>query len=300
MPQSLVTGLRSVELGVADVPASEKFYTEVWRLDVAARAGGSVYLRGTGGDHHILSLHPRAKTELLTITFTAASRAAVDTLASRLKAAGGAIKAALLDEPGGGYGFAFRDAEGRRFRIVTGDTRHADAKSERARPERLAHVVLNSKDADAAMRFFTETLGFKLSDTTRMMHFIRCNSDHHNIAFHFANDATLNHIAFMMPDWESVMLGAGRLRDAGHPIEWGVGRHGPGNNVFAYFVDPGDVVIEYTAEVEQVDDSYVTGKPEDWKWPPGRIDQWGISNPPTPRLKNAQTRIRFADDTSRN
>ena len=26
------------------------------------------------------------------------------------------------------------------------------------------------------------------------------------------------------------------LRDAGYPIEWGVGRHGPGNNAFAYFI----------------------------------------------------------------
>ncbi|MDP1908522.1 MAG: VOC family protein, partial [Hyphomicrobium sp.] len=105
---------------------------------------------------------------------------------------------------------------------------------------------------------------------------------------------TLNHIAFMLPDWESVMTGGGRLRDAGFGIEWGVGRHGPGHNVFAYFIGPEEVVIEYTAEVEQVDDSYVAGKPEDWKWLPGRIDHWGISAPPSPRLKEAQTRIRFA------
>ena len=25
--------------------------------------------------------------------------------------------------------------------------------------------------------------------------------------------------------------------DAGYPIAWGVGSHGPGDNVFAYFVD---------------------------------------------------------------
>jgi Glyoxalase/Bleomycin resistance protein/Dioxygenase superfamily len=136
-------------------------------------------------------------------------------------------------------------------------------------------------------------LDFKLSDRTRIMDFIRCNRDHHNLSFAKGSAATLNHIAFHMPSLESVMKGAGRLRDAGYPIEWGVGRHGPGNNVFAYFVAPGDVVVEYTAEVEQVDDSYKTGYPDDWTWPPGRIDHWGISPPPSPRLKEAQAKIGF-------
>jgi catechol 2,3-dioxygenase len=296
MQSSLITGLRSVELGVADIAASEAFYTGTWQLSVAARRDGSVYLRGTGAPHHLLSLHPRARTEMLAVTLNAASRGAVDTLAQRVAAGGGVIEAppAAITEPGGGYGFAFRDAEGRRFCIVADDARHADAARVAGRPERLAHVVFNAIDADAAMRFFTGTLGFTLSDTTRMMHFIRCNADHHNIAFAFAKESTLNHIAFMLPDWESVMSGGGRMRDAGFPIEWGVGRHGPGHNVFAYFIGPEDVVIEYTAEVEQVDDSYVAGKAEDWKWPAGRLDHWGISEPPSPRLKVAQTRLRFA------
>ena len=48
----------------------------------------------------------------------------------------------------------------------------------------------------------------------------------------------LNHVAFLMPDLEAVMRGSGRMIDAGFPIAWGVGRHGPGDNVFAYFIDP--------------------------------------------------------------
>jgi catechol 2,3-dioxygenase len=96
-----------------------------------------------------------------------------------------------------------------------------------------------------------------------------------------------------MPDLDSVMRGAGRMRDAGYPIEWGVGRHGPGANVFAYFIGPDDVVIEYTGEVDQVGEDYPTGMPDDWTWPPGRIDRWGVSDPPTARLAEAQQRVRF-------
>ena len=119
-----------------------------------------------------------------------------------------------------------------------------------------------------------------------------------SIAFAYDDAATLNHIAFDMPDLDSVMRGAGRLLDHDYPIEWGVGRHGPGNNVFAYFIGPEEFVIEYTGEVELVDDSYPTGGPDDWKWPPGRIDQWGISSPPTERLKQAQQSVRFAEPTA--
>ena len=97
-----------------------------------------------------------------------------------------------------------------------------------------------------------------------------------------------------MPDLESVMRGSGRVVDGGCPIGWGVGRHGPGDNVFAYFVDPHGVVVEYTAEVLQVDDSYRFRGPDEWTWPPGRTDHWGIAPPKSEVCKKAQLAIGFA------
>jgi catechol 2,3-dioxygenase len=73
-----------------------------------------------------------------------------------------------------------------------------------------------------------------------------------------------------------------------------VGRHGPGDNVFAYFVDPTGIVIEYTAEVLQVDDDYRVKGSSEWVWPPGRTDHWGIAPPKSEACKKAQTAIAFA------
>jgi len=157
----------------------------------------------------------------------------------------------------------------------------------------LAHAVLNSHDVESTRTFMESVLDFSLSDRTRIMAFMRCNSDHHSIALGDSDNDALNHIAFLMPDVDSVMRGGGRMRDAGYGIEWGPGRHGPGDNAFNYFVGPFDVVIEYTAEVQQIDDSYKSGQPTDWTWPPGRVDQWGISAPPSPRLKDAQKAVVF-------
>jgi catechol 2,3-dioxygenase len=53
------------------------------------------------------------------------------------------------------------------------------------------------------------------------------------------------------------------------------------------------VVVEYTAEVEQIDESHRARGPSDWTWPPGRVDQWGIGTGPSERLKQAQRRVFF-------
>jgi catechol 2,3-dioxygenase-like lactoylglutathione lyase family enzyme len=162
----------------------------------------------------------------------------------------------------------------------------------------LAHAVLNSHDVAQGLVFYEQALGFQLSDRTRIMAFIRIPQpgvgDHHSIALADADNDCLNHIAFVMPDLDSVMRGGGRMKDAGYGIEWGPGRHGPGDNAFNYFVGPAGFVIEYTAEVEQVDSEYVAHGPEHWKWPAGRTDHWGISGAPSDRLKQAQRLISFA------
>ena len=301
MTEPLVASLRSVEIGLPDVAAAEVFYTGTWNLGVAARNCQSVYLRGTGSDHHLLSLHPSNKPELRMVTFRAASANALDQIAAQVPLHGGTVLASrvAVDEPGGGECVVVRDPQGRILRFVWGDAQHADTTGHKDKPIRLAHAVLNSHDVTTGLPFYENALGFKLSDRTRIMAFIRIpmkpSGDHHSIALADADNDCLNHIAFVMPSLESVMRGGGRMKDAGYGIEWGPGRHGPGDNAFNYFVGPAGFVIEYTADVEQVDDTYVARGPDDWKWPPGRVDQWGISAPPSSRLKEAQRQISFAD-----
>ena len=293
---SRVSALRSVALNVPDLVVAEHFYTTVWHLQVAARGDGAIYFRGTGADHHLLALHQaEGPAKIRCVTLRARDRSALDEVASAALAAGGQVlkPVAQVTEPGGGTAVTIADPDGRVFQLVHGDALHADAHEARDKPIRLAHAVLNSHDVESTRRFMETVLDFSLSDRTRIMAFMRCNSDHHSIALGDTDNDALNHIAFLMPDVNSVMRGGGRMRDAGYGIEWGPGRHGPGDNAFNYFVGPFDVVIEYTAEVEQIDDSYEAGQPSDWTWPPGRVDQWGISAPPSPRLKDAQKTVVF-------
>src|SRR5262245_8827535 len=125
------------------------------------------------------------------------------------------------------------------------------------------------------------------------MNFLRCDDLHHVVAYADSQQAALNHIAFEMPDLESLTRGMGRLKDAGYPSVWGPGRHGPGNNVFAYFVAPFGAAVEYTSEVQRVGPSYRVGKPEDWKWPLNRNDHWGVSPRNTAAIAKAEQEFRF-------
>ena len=291
-----VAGLRGVDLGVTDVAAHARFYADVWKLAVVAERNGSVYLRGSGAYHHILALHPRPQPALLCVNLAAADRDAVDRLHAQIAQMGVAAlrPPAPVDEPGGGYAFSFADPEGRVLRVIAGDQRHTDAAVVPDRPHKITHVVFNTPRQEETAAFWSDAIGFRVSDRS-LLTFIRCSSDHHSIAFHPGERASLHHIAFEMADLDSVMRGAGRMRDAGYPIEWGPGRHGPGNNVFAYFVGPDDFVIEYTAEIEQVTDATPVRTPKDWTYPPGRTDLWGATPPPSERMKAAQKKIGFAD-----
>jgi len=285
-----VTALQSIELGVTDLRRSVAFYRESWGLRPVAEAQGVCFLRASGPDHHVLVLRESHAALLIRINFAAASPRAVQNLYAELKSGGVAIRTepGSVGDPGGGYGFAFVDRMGREFRILSGVAKHADAVDEPDRPRKLSHVVLNSADADADSAFFLDMLDFRLSDQTEMMDFLRCSADHHSVAFVRSGNPSLNHVAFEMPDWEAVMRGAGRMKEHGHTLEWGIGRHGPGNNVFAYYLDPNGFVIEYTAELQRVDEVlHMPGRPEDWVRPLNRLDQWGLAGAPSRRILDA-------------
>jgi catechol-2,3-dioxygenase len=290
-----ITALRSVELGTPDLAKSVDFYTRIWGLEIVAEAEGKVFLAATGDDFHVLELKKSDRSQLRKITFRVGSAEDLASLFAKTVAAGCAVlrKPGPADASSGGERFVIREPQGSVLEFVHGDIRKAPTVVAN-RPQRLAHVTINSAAIETLSDFYRDVLGFRLTDRSKLMAFLRCNDDHHAVVLADAPVNGLNHVAFLMPDTESVMRGSGRVIDHGYPIGWGVGRHGPGDNVFAYFVDPEGVVVEYTAEVLQVDDSYRVGGPEEWIWPPGRTDHWGIAPAKSDPCKKAQISIGFS------
>jgi catechol 2,3-dioxygenase len=296
MAKHSVRAVRAVELGVSDLTRAAHFFTEVWRLNPVDSAESTVDLRGTGAFSHILRLRHASETGVIRIVLDAADRVTTEALYEQVLSIGGTVDGAPRALADGGTGFGCQDPEGRGYAIVCDVPGHTDTGDAPDRPRKISHVNLNCADNEATFSFLCDGLGFRLADETKQHRFLNCNADHHSLVIGFNDAATLNHIAFEMPDLDSVMRGVGRMRDHGYPVEWGPGRHGPGNNVFAYFCGPEELPLEYTSEMEQVTPAHQPRPREAWGWPAGRVDHWGITPGPSARMKRAQSLFRCAKD----
>jgi 2,3-dihydroxy-p-cumate/2,3-dihydroxybenzoate 3,4-dioxygenase len=285
--------LRSVELEMPQADAAVKFLTDSWGLLGAGVRGKTAFMRGTGDHAYIISATEAATPGIASVTFSG-DKDEVAAVAARARAANVAHQPMReFDEPGRSTGFLLQGMEGQIYRFITENEPVAKLPDDRLRPIQLTHAVFNSTDREACVDLAEKIFGFKISDRTGAMSFVRCNRQHHALAYVKSDASSLNHLAFEMKDLEAVMLGIGRMRDMKVPLVWGPGRHGPGNNVFGYFVPPFGGVIEYTSEINLVGDDYPVGTPADWTWPPGRVDQWGVSVPNHPSGEIAERQYLF-------
>ena len=276
---SRVTEIRYVGYGVENFDAERAFYAEDWGLvEVAAKDGMAWFKTHGAGEHHVVRLHKADANHVEVIALAADSRADVDALHGKVAEAGCRIVhlPRELDAPGGGYGFRFFSPDGLPFEISS-DVERLDRRAmERweGMPVKISHIVLHSPDHQAAVRFFTDVLGFRVSDWLGdFMCFLRCNSAHHRVAF-LPGPPCLNHVAYDMLSVDDMMCGASRLKQRGTELRWGPGRHTAGNNTFSYFTTPNGFAVEYTADLEEVD--FEAHQPQVYAPAPRIMDQWGI------------------------
>jgi catechol 2,3-dioxygenase-like lactoylglutathione lyase family enzyme len=151
----------------------------------------------------------------------------------------------------------------------------------RVRPRRLGHFVLGSTDFETSRRFFTDGLGFKVSDLVKDVGvFLRCSTDHHNILVQRAPVPFLHHTSWQVEDVDTIGRGAMDMLE-GHPERhvWGLGRHFAGSNFFWYFRDPVGNFSEYHSDMDCI--------PEDAIWTPQVLEgalglyRWGPPPPPS-------------------
>ena len=276
---SRVTEIRHVAYGVVDFDAERKFYATDWGLQEMQATPDMAWFRDPGHDEpYVVRLRRSDVNHVDVIALATTDRSSVDALHERVGQAGCRIIHAPreLNSPGGGYGFRFFSPDGLPFGISSDVARGASRPiaADEGLPVRISHIVLHTPDMRRMVQFFTETLGFRVSDWLGdFMCFLRCNAAHHRVAL-LPGPPCLNHVAYDMTDMHGMMLGAGRLKAQGINLRWGPGRHTAGNNTFSYFVTPNGFAVEYTAELEQVDFEHHEAKVHAPS--PKIMDQWGI------------------------
>jgi len=139
---------------------------------------------------------------------------------------------------------------------------------------KIGHAVVFVSDLERSRRFYTEVLGFKVSDVypgSMMpggMIFLRCNADHHCLALVGDGDAgkakKLHHLAFELATLEEVFYARDHLRQSGTPIVY-EGRRRAGCQVSVEFLDPDGHHLELYWGVDQVGSDGRVRPAEEWR-----------------------------------
>lgn len=139
--------------------------------------------------------------------------------------------------------------------------------------QKIGHVVLRSADLERSVEFYTQIMGFEISDVypedmvPGCMIFMRCNTDHHGVALVGARNGEnpheeLHHMAFEVPYLDDVFRARAHLRKHNVPIDF-EGRRRAGVQIAVEFRDPDDHRLEIYWGLDQVgSDGRVRPKPE--------------------------------------
>jgi catechol 2,3-dioxygenase-like lactoylglutathione lyase family enzyme len=290
-------GLTSITLGVPDVDAASRYYEDFGLTPSGTTLDGRRrFATLEGGDQLVIAQASRRR--LLEIGVAAEDTDDLDRIAVNLSKIGAEfnrsadelvvhdpnsalrvsvtiaphiVQAPATQEPTNGPGRPGR-ANGRAPAIE---------RTNKVRPRRLGHVVVGSLNQEASQHFFTEGLGFKVTDhVPSLASFLRCSTDHHNLLLQQAPLNFLHHTAWEVDDVDEVGRGASAMLEE-HPERhvWGLGRHHIGSNFFWYLKDPAGNFSEYYADLDCILD--------DQLWDPTVIDgarglyNWGPPPPPS-------------------
>jgi len=141
---------------------------------------------------------------------------------------------------------------------------------------KIGHLVLHCRDIERTVKFYTEILGFKVSDVypNEMvpggMVFMRFNHDHHGVGFVGCMEGQsqhieLNHLAFEVATIDELLRAREYLEEKGIPIDF-EGRRRAGSQIALEFHDPDGHRLELFWGLDQVGNEGRIRPASEWKW----------------------------------
>ncbi|MGH7100058.1 MAG: VOC family protein [Stellaceae bacterium] len=141
--------------------------------------------------------------------------------------------------------------------------------------DKIGHIALYVQDLGRSARFYTEVLGFRVSDVygddmaPGGAVFLRCNTDHHGVALFRAGEAQprnagLHHLAFEVGTLEAVFRAREHLRRSNVPIDF-EGRRRAGCQIAVEFRDPDGHRLEIYWNIDQIGTNAKARPAEEWK-----------------------------------
>ncbi len=239
---------------------------------------GALYLRMDDFPARLVIV-PGEADRLQASGWEVATEAELDEVAKRLASAGVAVvegSAADLaerrvnglirfDDPSGNTLEVFHGAALEHRRVVS-PYGHRFVTEEQG----LGHVVLSTKDDEAALRFYRDVLGFRLRDSMRLppqfvgrpadgppawLRFFGCNPRHHSLAFlPMPTPSGIVHLMVEVENTDDVGLTLDRATRRKVPMSATLGRHVNDLMLSFYMKTPGGFDVEFGCEGRQVSD----------------------------------------------
>lgn len=289
-----------------DLELMERFLTDFGLHKVEGSDENTLYMRGTGPQHHIHVTRKADKPGFVGASIEVATRADLDELA--LKDGSSPVRPST--EPGGGLEVIMETPDGVEIRAIWGretaeplPTREPNLfnnittkprsnawvrqKVEPCDVVRLGHFVLHVSNHDDTVKWFLDRFNFLAADYfatpegTVYGTFIRLDAgeelvDHHFMLVLQSDWVGVHHCSFEVVDLDAVMAAHDFLLEQGYTLDVGVGRHMMGSQIFDYWKDPFGFRVEHYTDGDQVNSAHV---PSNFTGSASETTQWG-SHPP--------------------
>ena len=245
----------------------EEFGPEILGMQlVDGDVPGSVYLR-MDERHHRIAIEP-GQPGGSSYGWEVADAAALDVAAGELEAAGVAVtagtKAELESRRVAGMIHCL-DPAGHRVELFCGADRGdgeftpgRDISGFKTGDLGLGHVVLMVPELEPAARFYTDVLGFRLSDYMTVPFkatFLHTNPRHHSLALLEVGVSALHHFMVELDDVDDVGRGYDLVQAEGIEVARTLGRHTNDRMISFYARTPSGFEVEYGYGGRLVDDA---------------------------------------------
>jgi catechol 2,3-dioxygenase-like lactoylglutathione lyase family enzyme len=147
-------------------------------------------------------------------------------------------------------------------------------------PKRLGHVNYLTENVKRAHDWYTQVLGFQLTDWIGDEGlWLHVDSHHHVLAFLQKGFNHIHHVAFELVDWGEMRVALDHVCKHGRYVTWGPGRHGMAQNLFSYWrMWEEELFIELYADMQVLSEDHVPVVHPDT---PFSSNTWGILPPRT-------------------
>ncbi|MBT3989050.1 MAG: hypothetical protein HON14_04635 [Rhodospirillaceae bacterium] len=246
------------------------FYRDQMGMTDIEKIAGDVILRAKGRIMHFVE---GPKNGLNYASYAAPNQAALESIRQLHEAAG--LELSASPSPiFGAEAYSLTDPDGNQmvFGVRTNE------QEDNSMPARMQHVVVATTQVQQLIDFYSEKVGFVVSDIVRKEDdvitscFMRSDNEHHSFAVFLGDASKLDHNCYETSCWNDIRDWADHFSDSETTIFWGPGRHGPGNNLFIMVRDPDGNAVELSAEMGEVPEDHATGN---WAHTERTLNYWG-------------------------